>query len=158
MQHHCTHAHPKGKGAPKKQLRQGETKQTKQQKAALAKTASKKAARQAEAAAAPNGIKLRTSGWTKASSVASDSGVSSEGSPSVVGSPAAGRRQPAPEVTKIRRKVLAWDEVTMAARSAPMVTKIHYCLHEECTTSTRGFKSAAAVSVHVAATHKNLNR
>jgi hypothetical protein len=152
LQDHCTLAHPKAKGATKKQQGQGATHrkpQTKQRKGT-------KAARQAEAAAAPNGINVRTSGWTKVSSVVSDSGVSSEGTPSssVGGSPAVRRRQPAPKVTEIRRKVLAWDEVTMAARAAPIVSKTHYCLHAECMTSTRGFKSAAAVKDHAAAAHK----
>ena len=160
MREHCTHAHPVAQGTRKQQR----SSQPPQQRAkGHTKKATAKAARLAEAAAAPGGIVVRTAsrlvGWTKAhagaavpASLASDSGLSSDGSRA--GSPAVARRSGGQRVTDTRKKVLAWDKGTAAARAAPLMAKNHYCLHDDCMTSTRGFNSEAAVEEHAAAAHK----
>ena len=92
----------------------------------------RKQARKAAAAAAPGGISLRNNGWTKSgASAASDSGVSS-----AAASPVPGRKAAAPvQVKVLRKKVMAWNDATLAARSAPLVVKKHYCTHAACATS-----------------------
>ena len=145
MRDHCAHAHPATKAQrPRRVTGKG------------ASQSARKAGRQAEAAAAPGGIVMRGNGWTKAahrpSSAASDSGVSVTSS---AASPAVGRRATAtPSRVELRRKVLAWDAVTMAERSAPLVVKKHYCSHADCSHSSRAFSSAAAVKDHAADAHR----
>ena len=158
MRDHCAHAHPATKAQRLAKAAAARTaKAAAARKAGGARSvAARKAGRQAEAAAAPGGIVMRGNGWTKASTVASsaasDSGVSVTSSSAA--SAGVDRRQPSSSTrTELRRKVLAWDAVTMAGRSAPLVVKKHYCSHSDCSHSNRTFTSAAAVKDHVAGAH-----
>ena len=135
MQDHCAHAHPAQLVVKK----------------VTTKAQRKAAARKAAAAATPGRISLRTNGWTKAGS--SSAGSSDSGVSSAASSPAPERKAAPAQVKVLRKKVMAWSADTMAARSAPLVVKKHYCTNAACATSSRSFKSAEAVADHMAHTH-----